>query len=445
MVANEVIGVDVQVRTKDAKQGFDRIVESTKKFASGMSQTSRTVEKFGFTVDNAGNVMKTLKSRVTDTGDRIGSLTSRIKDSTSQFQGWALSIMFFGMAIERVFLDIMKKSFRVFNDVMASTQDGISNISLLSAHLQFLGFTIGAAVNQFLEPFLPVIINIIKNIAEWVERNPGLTASILLIGLAVGILLKIIGMLVLAIQNGIIPMFMKFAGLVKGIGAVFAGTAISTIILWAAIVIAIIAAVIVAWKTNFAGFKDFVVNTFGIIFAVFGSIWGNLVKVFKGIMDLLVAIWEGRWEDVGKILFNIVKNIFAIVAKLAIGINMIFQNMARFIANIFIEAVNFIVRQINFLIRRFNRIRGFLNKVPGINLPNLAEIGQLGKVGFLGKDDFNNEISRLNNFIGLTENKSTAPAGPVIENVNVNIEQPTDVDTLFDELKKYGVDIGGLV
>lgn len=127
----------------------------------------------------------------------VSRLDNDLRKVRGRFQGWALSIMFFGMALQRVFTSIWRNSTKVFQDVMHSTDDTTTGFDMLGGSLKFLGFTVGAA----LEPVATFLAPIIDKIADWVSQNSKLVRTIVTVGFALGFILTVFGMLTLAVNG----------------------------------------------------------------------------------------------------------------------------------------------------------------------------------------------------------------------------------------------------
>lgn len=105
----------------------------------------------------------------------VNRINRAVLPAKKAFAGWALSIMFFGMALKRVFDTIWKSSTKTFKDVMASVDDSTNSFSILDGEMKYLGFTIG----QALEPVAGFLIPIIEVVSDWVTENEDLVAIIL--------------------------------------------------------------------------------------------------------------------------------------------------------------------------------------------------------------------------------------------------------------------------
>lgn len=174
--------------------------------------------------------------------DRTDKLNAAMGKSSRAFQGWALSIMFAGMAVQRLFNGIARSGIKTFQDVMHSVEGSTTSFDMLNASAKYLGFTIG----QALEPVIAFLIPIVDKIADWAAENPKIVAGIISLGAALGALMTVGGGLYLAIEG------FKQLGEIMGaarIGSALAGLSVSTP--WiAAILAAAAAAGLLAWNLS---------------------------------------------------------------------------------------------------------------------------------------------------------------------------------------------------
>ncbi len=92
----------------------------------------------------------------------------------TKFQGWAMSIMFAGMAIKNTMSQIWSSSQKTFNEVMHSTAGTVTGFDMLEGSLKYLGFTMG----QVLEPLAYALIPIIDYVQQLISNNPDTTRGI---------------------------------------------------------------------------------------------------------------------------------------------------------------------------------------------------------------------------------------------------------------------------
>jgi hypothetical protein len=125
----------------------------------------------------------------------------------SPFQGWAMSIMFAGMAVKNFMTQIWTSSTKTFNDVKHSVEGTVTGFDMLTGSLQYLGFNVGAA----LEPLAIMLIPIIDYVSQLVQDHPDafkwLFAALTVLGTAAAvggsIILAKAGIEGLGIQLGI--------------------------------------------------------------------------------------------------------------------------------------------------------------------------------------------------------------------------------------------------
>ena len=127
-------------------------------------------------------------------------MSRAIQPLKREFAGWAMSLMFAGMAMKRAFDMIWKSSTKAFQDISHSVEGTVTQFDMLEGSMKYLGFVMGAA----LEPVAQHLVPIVDKISEWVEENPELTASLVVITGVLGTLIMFIGMTKLAIDGFVI-------------------------------------------------------------------------------------------------------------------------------------------------------------------------------------------------------------------------------------------------
>jgi len=129
---------------------------------------------------------------VKEAGRDIKKTEKSTRNLSGAFLGASLSLMFLGMAVQRVSLSIWKLGTKTFQDVMHSVDGTVTQFDLLSGSMSYLKFNVG----QALEPLAASLIPIVDKLADWVYYNPELVeqavrwgaiaGSILLIGGQIG-------------------------------------------------------------------------------------------------------------------------------------------------------------------------------------------------------------------------------------------------------------------
>ena len=139
----------------------------------------------------------------------LAIMNNEAKKNSRQFAGWAMSLMFFGMALQRASMAIWQMGNKSFREINESVEDSVNGFQQMEGATKYLGFTIGAA----LEPVTAFLIPIIDKMSDWVATHEGLTRVLTSTGIVLGSLFFVGGTGVLAI-NGFIELGLKM-GLIK--------------------------------------------------------------------------------------------------------------------------------------------------------------------------------------------------------------------------------------
>lgn len=267
---------------------------------SGEKVTKKTVKSVEF----MGNAMK----RTTKIWKGGVLVQNKLTESMRKFRPELLSVMFFGMGLQRTIAGLTQTSMEWMgvNDVLSA----------------FLGLV-----------FLPIaeaLLNIIFWLWDAFDALPQPVKDIIIVLTAItgiiGIILTTFASLSLGISG---------LALVFGMTAGAFITAALPIIGIVMAIIAIVAALYVAYQTNFMGFKDVTDSVFNFIV---GKIqWGiNAIQsLIQSAMDFISAIWQGRWGDA----FNIVKDVFDRIWNFLGNLGGQFYNLAISLLQQFINGI----------------------------------------------------------------------------------------------------------
>jgi hypothetical protein len=119
-----------------------------------------------------------------DSFNRLNRLLDKTSNKTVPFAGWAMSLMFLGMALQRVFDTIWKSSTKTFQDAMHSVEGTVTQFDILNGSVAYLQFNIGNA----LEPIVSFLIPIIDKVSDWVNQNEGLvTLGMTILGISAAV------------------------------------------------------------------------------------------------------------------------------------------------------------------------------------------------------------------------------------------------------------------
>lgn len=313
---------------------------------------AKKVIKNGLMGNSATGVDAGLKS-FNRVQSRIDGINKAIRPAQKAFSGWALSIMFFGMAMRRVFDSIWKSSQKTFQEVMHSVDGTVTGFDILQGSLAYLGFTAG----QALEPLAQMLVPIIDRLTEWISNNEELFRGVM-VGLFVfGSLLTLLGTLKLAF-DGLFNLAIVLGPAIEGIGAALAGVSAGTL----AVVIAAVIALWVAWKTNLGNIQGFVTSTFAVIWDTIKSVAYNIGQIFKGLFEFLEGLFTGDFDKMSKGLLRVLINLVFGILKLVAGIGSALQNLSILVINIvkdlIFSAITLLMGQIQSMLRGIDRIAG---------------------------------------------------------------------------------------
>lgn len=328
--------------------------------------------------DESARISKMVKPSVASY-QKLATIEQQVVDRTQDlnkamgrtpFAGYAMSIMFFGMALERIFTQIWKFGTKAFNDIQHSVEGTVTQSDMLEGSMKFLGYTIG----QALEPVLMWLIPIIDAISDWVDKNPELTATLITLGITLGALFAVGGAMNLAV-NGFRDLSMILTGLMSIKGGGWLAT-LSLSSPWVLAILAVAGGILAfnkalkdspAFKENFNNeimkpltdsFKDLwssvndlfkeifggtgIIDTIGGLFlilarttlsvlvpalVILAETWGNVFKAARaawlaitGEGDKAAKVWDSiDWDSSAKALSAAVDNMKKLMSSLAAG------------------------------------------------------------------------------------------------------------------------------
>lgn len=186
-------------------KGFDvgkrsSITSITEAIAHASSQTGgfrNAVDDLHSSMTNMNKPAKSVALHMKGTGNSLGSLSEQLKANEGRFQGWAMSIMFAGMAMMRYTQQLWQFGNKAFQEVMHSVEGTTTGFDNLNGSMKYLGFTIG----QALEPLAAYLTPIIIKVAEWVQDNEKLVEGIVKWGFVLGTVFFAVGQLVLGFNG----------------------------------------------------------------------------------------------------------------------------------------------------------------------------------------------------------------------------------------------------
>lgn len=238
MASQEVIDIYLQAT------GGELVVARIKEVQNALSMLQAVFKKGAITTEEYGKrfrflteEMKRLNAPAQSVISSQKQLAMQLRKTHMQMRGLlnvlsqvqalmmqvGLNMMFAGMMIKTTLTRVARSTIDTFLKISAGMTQGSQTILAVSAAFEYLKYTVGEAIAKALEPFLPLILDIIHWIGDWVEQNQGLTAAIVLGGIALGTFLMILGQLILALSPiiGLIKLLISTNG-IAGLKAAFA-------------------------------------------------------------------------------------------------------------------------------------------------------------------------------------------------------------------------------
>lgn len=277
-----------------------------------------------------------------------------------------LSVMFAGMALDRVLGGIIKTQMELF---------GVSGLLADAWTIVMLD------VMDQITPKLYDMIDAFMNLPESMKLGIGWG---ILLGDSLAKILSAVGQIVLGFMGFkmIFPgTFAAISGWLSGLGSGFLALA-GIIAIAAGIIAAIIIGMYIAWKNNFLGMQE----TVNVFVTAIKNIFGGLISIFSGILTVIKALFTGDFELLKEGLIKIIKGmadvILNIFVALGSGIVAIITGVLQIVTNI----INIIIQSINYLAGKILSLMGMqqtykLPTIPTKNLPTYQTGGLVPKTG----------------------------------------------------------------
>ena len=340
------------------------------------------------------------------------------------FAGWAMSIMFAGMAMKRVFDTIWKSASKTFTEVMKSTGDTSTGFDMLSGSLKYLGFTMGAA----LEPVATALIPIIDSISQFITDYPKLSAGIAVSVGAVGAIAMFAGMFKLA-WNGIKDAFAKLGLAIPGLGAKIKGLGTTIRGSLGTIGVAIAAAVAI-WIADVGGIKDAVKNIFGGLWQTVKASFTHIKEIMSSIWGAIIALLSGDIDSFLEHTKNAVKHIMALSLKVITGVATAIVNALIWVVNFLTDSLFTSMTNLMKLAKKVAEALGLDNAAAKYQnmIDKALEFQEKITIGYITNTD--EVFKNIDQTVGLGENSGTTV---VIQNMDVRTD---DAGYLVSEIQR---------
>jgi len=292
-----------------------------------------------------GAVQKAVGNQFATTGAKMSNGLRMVSHGMRGFRMELLSVMFFGIALSRVMTGLLQPTFQlagifdIFNETLG--------IGLLPIGLYLL--------ESVLIPFMDWFLNL----SEPVRFVIG--AIILFIG-TMALILMVVGQVLLGIGGLIIfmPVIAGAFALVSGaVGGAFAAFLAGHVIIAAlvAFVGAFLLPIILLLAIAFANNGEKIMAAIDNVFKVVGAIFGDIIGVIEGFIDLFMAIVSGDGEAAGAAFVKIFTNLFEVIKgifwDLPFAIGMVFGEILRGIGIWVLKIPGFFIDLSKSIVRAF--------------------------------------------------------------------------------------------
>ena len=277
------------------------------------------------------NFIVTGAEKVKKSMDKIAVAGDKMKQ---RFNYWALSILFFGMAIQRTFVGIARAAVSSFMKIIDSNNMTTASLKQLSGWWEYLKFTVGRAIDETLKPFLPLIIKIVNSFAEWIQKHKEIVTWTIGLGAAIGTLMFTFATFKLGF-DGLVIAFGKLKPYLEPILTFFRGLSL----LEFGALIALFATLKITWEKDLADIKSTVGQWVMDLKNIFDGMTDGINLTFKSLFDLITALIEGDSEKVKKAMANLGLGLLTIVSAISFGIIKIFSAMILFISKLMLEFI----------------------------------------------------------------------------------------------------------
>jgi hypothetical protein len=352
-VTQEKVIVNFDAMTKGLMNGINRV-------RRGINVAKRNFSDFSSVITASLPELKKMNSGMRVMQSSGGKVAFRLREMTHGARGFRmemLGIMFFGMAISRIFKGLMRTSLQ-----WAGT------MKILSAALGILFLPTALELNDWALKFLDIVGGMDGDTKK-------LTGKITLLAIGFGMLLSVIGAVALGIGSLILVVGNLFAeggllaGLVPTLKAALASLGSSFILILGVLLAvgAIIAGIFMAWRENFMGMREiysfFIESVKNMFIGLIGIVQGvlNIIKgIFTGDLDLIIEGFKQIFVGLFEFVLNLVRAIGAVFGIIVIGVIKFLDNLAVLIGEAVLRIVDFFVASWK---RGVEQIREFFEKL----------------------------------------------------------------------------------
>lgn len=304
------------------------ITEMIDKATGKLRKVSETTKELSRTQAKSVEITRKLDEKT----NRMNITTRKTTTGLKTFNFAWLSVMFAGMALNRVFGGLIRSQLELF---------GITELFAATLTLVML------PIMETLLPLFLKLSEIFINLPEGVKLSIGV---FIILGFIFGTILLILGQLALAI-GGFMLLWPRLGTVASAVTGALAGS-LGIILAIIAVIVIVAIGMFLAWKNNFLGMKQVVDNFIsgikqqfngliqivnGILSIIKGIFLGDFELIKEGIMSILTGLWNftiGGFKAVGNfilgVFIGIIQIIFNLIKIIADAWNKFFDIFERF-------------------------------------------------------------------------------------------------------------------
>lgn len=173
--------------------------------------------------------------------------------------------------------------------------------------------SIGAQIGEVLLPYISSFVEFLQGIAD---KFAALDPSIQTFIVGIGLLVAALGPLML-VGGQLVSAFTAFQPILAAVGTLLSGLSLPI-----TAIIAGVAALALAWSTNFGGIRDATMSIMTSIQTILQTIWGAIVALWNSNFLNIQTIAQNVWTIITTIFetaFTVIQNAFAIFAAIFQG------------------------------------------------------------------------------------------------------------------------------
>ena len=152
--------------------------------------------------------------------EKAGAVRQRSLRERTRFAMNFISIMMMGHQLATVLKRVAASGMNAFREISAGSEGASKGISILDANLKFVQFSLGAAISDYLLPWIDTIAMMAEWISDKFMENPAAVFAIIFGGIAVGTVAALAAQFIMfsmALRN---LMDVNFSTIASGIGSV---------------------------------------------------------------------------------------------------------------------------------------------------------------------------------------------------------------------------------